>query len=68
MDFGDIGVAFEPLREELDHRILNEVPGLENPTAELMARWIFDRLRPALPALAEVTVHETPTTAATYRP
>lgn len=67
MDFSEIGRAFAPLLREMDHRLLNEIPGLENPTAELMARWIFERLEPALPRLAEVVVHETPTTAAIHR-
>ena len=45
MDFGDIKAAFEPLHDQLDHRYLNEVDGLENPTSENLARWIWDRLR-----------------------
>ena len=68
MDFGEISSAFGPLLEEMDHRLLNEIPGLDNPTAELMARWIFERLQPALPLLTEVIVHEAPTTAASYQP
>lgn len=68
LDFGQVREAFAPLRRQLDHSCLNELPGLENPTAELLARWIFDRVAPALPGLAEVTVQETPSSWATYRP
>jgi 6-pyruvoyltetrahydropterin/6-carboxytetrahydropterin synthase len=67
VDFGDIKAAFKPLEKIMDHRCLNEIEGLENPTAENMARWIFERLRENLPQLADVTVKETPTTAAIYR-
>jgi 6-pyruvoyltetrahydropterin/6-carboxytetrahydropterin synthase len=51
----------------LDHRCLNDLPGLENPTAEILAAWLFDRLCPALPQIVEVTVCETPRTAAIHR-
>ncbi len=59
MDFADISAAFGPLFEQLDHRFLNELPGLENPTSEILARWIWVRLKPLLPALAAVHVGET---------
>lgn len=68
IDYNDIAAAFEPLKQALDHRLLNEVEGLENPTSELIARWIFDRLSPTLPALTAVTIMETPETRAIYRP
>jgi 6-pyruvoyltetrahydropterin/6-carboxytetrahydropterin synthase len=64
MDYADIKAAFAPLFEQLDHRYLNEVDGLDNPTSELLARWIFRRLRPALPGLHRVVVHETCTAGA----
>jgi 6-pyruvoyltetrahydropterin/6-carboxytetrahydropterin synthase len=66
MDFADIKAAFGPLYEQLDHHYLNEVPGLENPTSECLAAWIWDRLKPALPALAAVVVHETCTSGCRY--
>jgi 6-pyruvoyltetrahydropterin/6-carboxytetrahydropterin synthase len=65
-DFGDLRAAFQPLLEVLDHRLLNDVPGLENPTAETIARWIWERLRPALPLLSAVVIHETPTSRCIY--
>jgi 6-pyruvoyltetrahydropterin/6-carboxytetrahydropterin synthase len=68
IDYNDIAAAFEPLRQALDHRFLNEVEGLENPTSEHIARWVFDRLSPTLPALTAVIVMETPETRAIYRP
>ncbi|MEI7035369.1 6-carboxytetrahydropterin synthase QueD [Fulvimonas yonginensis] len=64
MDFADIKAAFAPLFEQLDHRYLNEVEGLENPTSEMLARWIFRRLRSRLPGLDRVVVHETCTSGA----
>jgi 6-pyruvoyltetrahydropterin/6-carboxytetrahydropterin synthase len=67
MDFGDIKAAWTPLDGQLDHRYLNEVGGLGNPTSENLARWIWDRLAPALPMLSAVTVRETCTTGCTYR-
>jgi len=50
MDFGDINAAFQPLYVQLDHYYLNEIAGLENPTSEVLAGWICERLRPALHA------------------
>ena len=67
MDFADLKAAFAPLYAQLDHQYLNDVPGLENPTSENLARWIWQRLKPALPALSEVAVHETCTSGCRYR-
>jgi len=67
MDFADITRAFQPLYEQLDHHYLNEVAGLENPTSEHLARWIWSRLKPALPPLSEVVVRETCTAGCVYR-
>jgi 6-pyruvoyltetrahydropterin/6-carboxytetrahydropterin synthase len=67
MDYADIARAFEPVRLALDHRHLNEIEGLENPTSEHVARWIWDRLKPALPLLSSITVAETCTASCTYR-
>lgn len=66
-DFGDIKAAFKPLEEQLDHHYLNEVPGLENPTSEVLAKWIWDRLITDLPNLNEVRVRETCTSGCIYR-
>ncbi len=67
VDYGDLKRAFAPLHDELDHRVLNEVRGLENPTSEMVAVWVWDRLAPVLPLLAEVIVHETCTSRCEYR-
>lgn len=64
MDFADIRTAFDPLFQRLDHRYLNDVPGLENPTSENLARWIWRELEPSLPQLSRVVVHETCTSGA----
>jgi 6-pyruvoyltetrahydropterin/6-carboxytetrahydropterin synthase len=66
MDFADVRTAFEPLFQQLDHRCLNDVPGLENPTSENLARWIWRELAPQLPQLSRVVVHETCTSGCTY--
>jgi len=67
MDYADISREFKPLWEQLDHYYLNDVVGLENPTSENLAVWIWDRLKPSLPLLVEVTVAETCTAQCTYR-
>ena len=59
VDFADVKQAFEPLYEQLDHRYLNEIEGLENPTSENLAVWIWQRLKPALPGLCRIVVKET---------
>jgi 6-pyruvoyltetrahydropterin/6-carboxytetrahydropterin synthase len=66
VDYGDIKKAISPVHDALDHRCLNEIPGLENPTAELLARWIWDRLKPTLPLLSQVIVCETCTSRCVY--
>ena len=66
-DFGDISAAVAPVREQLDHHYLNDIPGLENPTSEVLAIWIWDRLDGALPQLSQISVHETCTSGCTYR-
>jgi 6-pyruvoyltetrahydropterin/6-carboxytetrahydropterin synthase len=66
MDFADLKAAFAPLHDQLDHRYLNDVPGLANPTSEVLARWIWDRLADALP-LTAVVVRETCTSGVVYR-
>lgn len=67
MDFAELKAAFKPLYERLDHHYLNEIDGLENPTSENLARWIWDRLHPALPGLSSVEIRETCTSGCIYR-
>jgi 6-pyruvoyltetrahydropterin/6-carboxytetrahydropterin synthase len=66
MDFGNIKGACAPLLDQLDHHYLNEVPGLDNPTSEVLARWIWQRLADTLP-LSQVVVRETCTSGCVYR-
>jgi 6-pyruvoyltetrahydropterin/6-carboxytetrahydropterin synthase len=65
-DFADIKQAFKPLEDQLDHHFLNDIPGLENPTSENLARWIWNRLKPELPDLNLVIVRETCTAGCIY--
>lgn len=67
MDFADIKHAFAPIYDQLDHHYLNDIDGLENPTSERLAVWIWDRLRPSLPSLSAVIVRETCTSGCEYR-
>jgi 6-pyruvoyltetrahydropterin/6-carboxytetrahydropterin synthase len=67
MDYAEIKSVFSPIWEKLDHRYLNEIPGLENPTSEIIAAWIWGQLKPQLPLLVEVMVAETCTAQAVYR-
>ena len=66
-DFADIKKAFRPLFEMLDHHYLNEIDGLENPTSEVLAQWIWRRLHSGLPMLCKVVVNETCTTGCLYQ-
>jgi 6-pyruvoyltetrahydropterin/6-carboxytetrahydropterin synthase len=59
LDYGVMAAAVEPIRAQLDHYCLNEVSGLGNPTSENLARWIWEKLKPSLPSLTRITVHET---------
>lgn len=67
VDFFDVEAVFGPLLARLDHYCLNDVEGLENPTAEHIAMWIWDRTKPLLPLLEAVLVYETPISWAEYR-
>ena len=67
MDFAELKARFKPIYEQLDHHYLNDIPGLENPTSENIARWIWDRLKPSLPLLSQVEIRETCTSGCIYR-
>lgn len=67
MDFTEIKEAFAPLFEQLDHHYLNEIQGLENPTSENLARWIWQRLKPRLPSLCRLVISETCTSGCIYQ-
>lgn len=66
IDFAEIRKVIDPIQKQLDHYCLNEIDGLSNPTSEVLAKWIWDRLKPQLPILAEIAVHETCTSRCHY--
>ncbi len=66
VDFADITAACAPIKQRLDHYYLNEIEGLENPTSELLAKWIWDRLKPVLAGLSRLEVGETCTSGCSY--
>lgn len=66
MDFAEIDAVVRPVVECLDHRNLNDIQGLSNPTSELLAAWIWKRIRPGLKGLVEVVVSESPSSRCTY--
>ena len=67
VDYGEIKAACQPIIEALDHRHLNEIAGLSNPTSEMIAVWIWARLQPVLAQLDAIVVHETCTSRCEYR-
>jgi len=66
-DFADISAAVAPVREQLDHRYLNDIDGLHNPTSERIAEWIWRQVAPSLPGLTRIVVRETCTSGCDYR-
>ncbi|HXI11614.1 MAG TPA: 6-carboxytetrahydropterin synthase QueD [Thermoanaerobaculia bacterium] len=66
VDFADIKEKFDPVQKRLDHYYLNEIEGLENPTSEVIARWIWRQLKPGLPLLSRLIVRETCTSGCVY--
>jgi 6-pyruvoyltetrahydropterin/6-carboxytetrahydropterin synthase len=66
VDFADIKEVFKPVLDLLDHNYLNEIPGLENPTSEVIARWIWNAMVTKLPGLSRVIIRETCTSGAVY--
>lgn len=67
LDFADIEAAWQPIHAALDHRTLNDIPGLENPTSENLAVWLWQQLQPALPGLSQIKVMETHDSGCAYR-
>lgn len=66
MDFADLAAACEPLRKQLDHAVLNEIEGLENPTSENLCVWLWRRLKPRAPLLSQIVVRETESAGCVY--
>ena len=66
MDFADLKAVVEPIVRQLDHYVLNDIAGLENPTSEILAVWIWEKLAPQLPDLHRITIEETCTSRCHY--
>ena len=67
MDYADIKTAVKPVIARLDHYYLNDIPGLDNPTSEVIAQWLWNQLKPLLPALSRIVIRETCTSGCRYR-
>ena len=66
IDYGDIRRVVDPIVKQLDHYYLNDIPGLENPTSEILAVWLWRRIKPALPMLVRIMVYETCSSSCEY--
>lgn len=66
VDFSEIKKAFKPIWERLDHHYLNDIEGLENPTSEQLAKWIWKELKPKLAMLHRIDIRETCTSGCSY--
>lgn len=66
LDYAEISAVVRPIVDALDHRYLNEIPGLENPTSEVLAIWFWERIYGRLAGLSRVTIFETCTTRCDY--
>jgi len=67
IDFSDVKKVFSPIYNQLDHNYLNDIDGLENPTAEVISMWIWEKLKPELPLLSGVEIMETCTCGVLYQ-
>ena len=67
MDFSDLKAIFSPIYNQLDHYYLNDIAGLENPTSENLAIWIWQQLKPVLPLLSCIEIKETCSSGCIYR-
>lgn len=67
MDYGQIKRVVDPVVKHLDHYYLNQIPGLENPTSEVLSIWLWNQIKPMLPLLAKIIVYETCTSSCEYR-
>lgn len=66
MDFKQLKDAVNPVIDQLDHKIINDIRGLENATAENITIWIWKQIKPLLPLLSRIELYETPTTGVIY--
>lgn len=66
MDFAEIKKVIDPIVKSIDHKLLNNISGLENPTCEIIAVWLWNKIKPDVPLLTKIELHETPTSGAVY--
>jgi 6-pyruvoyltetrahydropterin/6-carboxytetrahydropterin synthase len=66
LDYNDLKKAVEPVIKRIDHTLLNNIPGLENPTSELLVVWLWEKIKPELPSLSKIELKETPTSGVIY--
>lgn len=66
IDYSDLKEAIQPVIDKVDHHFLNEIPGLENPTCEIISVWLWNQIKPLLPQLKRIELKETPTSGAIY--
>lgn len=66
MDFSDIKAVVDPIIGRIDHKLLNDIEGLENPTCELVAIWLWQKIKPEVPQLSKIKLYETPTSGVVY--
>lgn len=66
MDFADMKIVIDPIVKSIDHKLLNNIAGLENPTCEIIAVWLWNKIKPEVPLLARIELHETPSSGAIY--
>ncbi len=66
LDYTDLKNGIRPVIDLLDHKLLNEIPGLENPTAEMLSLWLWEKIKPIFPGLCKIELNETPGTGVIY--
>lgn len=66
MDFAEMKNVIDPVVKSIDHKLLNNISGLENPTCEIIAVWLWNKIKPEIPLLTKIELHETPTSGAVY--
>lgn len=66
IDYTDLKNGIQPIINLLDHQLLNNIPGLENPTSEVLAIWLWNKIKPIFPGLKKIELNETPTSGVIY--
>ena len=67
IDFGEIKKVVSPIIDRVDHKLLNDIAGLENPTCEVIAKWFWNQIHPSLPLLSRIDLRETSTSGVIYK-